>query len=816
MKKIFAAISNIPWFKILIQNSLAMLLVCIGFFLAYKTWTVIYHPVLEVVLMHGLSTLIAIAGALVILGLTISSVLGRRKLTGFERGKLFCLSMAGVLFSYAISWHLYFSFFLYKHMLFLIGVSIMAVIQAYIWSREMIDKSVSDTSAYTSRRFQQLWLIPILVLALMAVIVGTIVSIRTVRFEDLFITFRYGWNLAQGHGINWNVSDPIPAEGYTTFTYVLLSALFFATHIDPIIGAQIANIFSLCILAFLTWLLARIIFDDSRGLQSLLAVAMLIATPATVFHIGSGMETIFYAATLAGISYFAIRWLKRNQDDIRAIYGLGIAILISGLTRPDGIVYGGITLIMLLLLARKKFARLQNLVALGLTLIVPGSVYFLWRLSYFQSLLPLSFYHKSFVGDLYGHATRNVLFTDFVGMILLPYIALILYRLVTRSYPKEAYLLLAPAFVLVLYYSRVLAVAGLQYRFFFPYLFPFLIVVAEDFATTLNFIATKVGRVLAPILCTVLVFFIVVGPFFYEARNTVNFFSQGLMYNENDDNYTQIGKALLNIDPSQPIGIGEVGKIGMLLRDYTVIDVVGLNDRYLARHPFSTKYLDERGVNILITFPYPRASLGVYADVYRKLGEDFGEIEQKFVCTGHIRGLDVFVRNDPVIVRKMLAALNQSKDFKEGVCLSDTASRWAPKFVKLTLDDWSVTDMKLIEANGVFKFRVTGNDPILRSPTLNLAADEYYNVMIRMTAPPPIECSTLVLYFTRSDAPTETDEHAIRYNFQPSDTPQTIVLNVRNNPEWRDTIEHLRVDPVCGLNKGGPRIFLEIESIVLH
>ena len=762
--------------------------------------------------MHGLATLAAIAGAFITLGLTIISIFREKKLAGSERGKFLCLSVAVVLFSYAISWHLYQSYFFYKHMLVLVGVSVMAVLQACLWTRE----KRSEDKPSNRPQYLLFWLIPVVVLAGIMAVVGIIVSIRTVRFEDMFITFRYGWQLAQGHGINWNVSDPVPAEGYTTFTYMLLSALFFVTHIDPIIGTQIVNIFSLGLLGFLIWLLARIIFDDHRGFQSLLPVAMLLAIPATEFHVGTGMETIFYAATLAGISYFAIRWLKHSQDDPRAIYGLGSAILISGLTRPDGVVYGGITLIMLLVLARKRFVRLQNLLALGLTLIIPGSAYILWHLSYFQSILPLSFYHKSFVGSLYAEATRNVLFTDFIGMILLPFIALILYRLVTRSYPKEVYLLLTPTIVLVLYYGRVLAVAGLQYRFFFPYLFPFLVIVTEDLVTALNTIGAKVGRIFAPIVCTLLVFFISAGPFFYEARNIVNFFAEDLTYNENDDPYMQIGKALLNIDKSEPIGIGEVGKIGMLLRDYTVIDVVGLNDRYLARHPFSIAYLDERNVNILITYPYPGELTGVFADVYRKLGEDFQEIEQKFICIGNIQGLDVFVRNDSAVISKMLEALKLSKDFLEGVCLSSTASRWAPELVTLPLDSWSVTDMQLVEADQVYKFKVTGNDPILRSPALNIAADDYYNVIVNMTAPPPIECSMLVMYFTRPDAPIESEERAVRYNFQPSETPQAIALNVRNNPEWRDTISHIRIDPVCGLNKDGSPILLEIESIVLH
>jgi hypothetical protein len=107
-----------------------------------------------------------------------------------------------------------------------------------------------------------------------------------------------------------------------------------------------------------------------------------------------------------------------------------------------------------------------------------------------------------------------------------------------------------------------------------------------------------------------------------------------------------------------------------------------------------------------------------------------------------------------------------------------------PQFVTLPIEGWSFTDMQLVEADKVYKFKVTGNDPVLRSPTLKIAADDYYNVIVNMTAPPPIECSMLVLYFTRPEAPIEAEERAIRYNFKPSDTSQAIALNVRNYPEW--------------------------------
>ena len=41
--------------------------------------------------------------------------------------------------------------------------------------------------------------------------------------EDAFITFRFAKNLANGHGLLWNIGES-PVEGYTNFLWLLLSA----------------------------------------------------------------------------------------------------------------------------------------------------------------------------------------------------------------------------------------------------------------------------------------------------------------------------------------------------------------------------------------------------------------------------------------------------------------------------------------------------------------------------------------------------------------------------------------------------------------
>ena len=42
--------------------------------------------------------------------------------------------------------------------------------------------------------------------------------------DDAYISWRYGANLAAGHGLAWNPGEPSPVEGYSEFAWVLLAA----------------------------------------------------------------------------------------------------------------------------------------------------------------------------------------------------------------------------------------------------------------------------------------------------------------------------------------------------------------------------------------------------------------------------------------------------------------------------------------------------------------------------------------------------------------------------------------------------------------
>ena len=67
--------------------------------------------------------------------------------------------------------------------------------------------------------------------AILALSIGmfTALALQHYQFivDDVYISLRYARNLAEGHGLVFNVDGSAPVEGYTNFLWVVLEATFF-------------------------------------------------------------------------------------------------------------------------------------------------------------------------------------------------------------------------------------------------------------------------------------------------------------------------------------------------------------------------------------------------------------------------------------------------------------------------------------------------------------------------------------------------------------------------------------------------------------
>ena len=243
--------------------------------------------------------------------------------------------------------------------------------------------------------------------------------------EDAFIGFRFAEHFAEGNGLLWNIGEP-PVEGYTNFLWIIFCSVAILSGTNLLVFVQVAGIvFSIIILIYIFNFCLRLLEFDSYS--SLIACAFLALTgPFATWSI-SGMETSLFTLLVVASCYHEISyWKSRHKGSL--ILSLTFCFLAT-LTRPEGL---GIFIILLTLhlyraLREKKSKEIINYAVLALIIfIIPFSIYFAWRVSYYGYLFPLTYYAKTGGGLLQWIRGVKYLFF-FIIHFILPLVPIIIF-----------------------------------------------------------------------------------------------------------------------------------------------------------------------------------------------------------------------------------------------------------------------------------------------------------------------------------------------------------------------------------------------------
>ncbi|MFP4440964.1 MAG: hypothetical protein ACLFVO_27325 [Chloroflexaceae bacterium] len=228
--------------------------------------------------------------------------------------------------------------------------------------------------------------------------------------DDAFISFRYAQNLVAGHGLVYNVGERV--EGYTNFLWTMLAALVLAFDRDPVFWSYVAGGLLAPAILLVSYTLARRLLGPAWALVAALFVAtsqsLLVYTAR-----GAGLETGLFTLLALGSSAFYLHSAAGTRRTYAVLTGLGFAL--TSLTRPEGVLLMGLTVGHLLVRHlqlpvgnsgdRKILSRIRLSIpprllvrrlalVLGAYLLVFGP-YFLWRVTYYGDLLPNTFYAKT-------------------------------------------------------------------------------------------------------------------------------------------------------------------------------------------------------------------------------------------------------------------------------------------------------------------------------------------------------------------------------------------------------------------------------------
>ena len=464
--------------------------------------------------------------------------------------------------------------------------------------------------------------------------------------EDAYITYRYARNLAEGHGIVWNVGED-PVEGGTEFLWTVLLAM--SNRLTGMEIEQAARVLNLLvgIMAVSTLALASFYFSGRQLLPTLFATLAFALGPLS-YHIRAGFATPLFTLLLLiiTITLYQFAFLpKKSQWRRRAFLLLPLASLLLGLTRPEGVIFAGLALVAALILLENEGRRRLVRTTL-LLLVIPGLIYFVWRWQYFGYFLPNTFYVKN-AGTLLHMRYFAVIYELFRFMS--PLFMLIGLGFLGEQ-PRRAVkkiIILAPAIIFPWSYLLIDQLQNLGKRFQYPVYPIFLLAAALALGQlTLRTSLPKINRqnftfylaggvgmafiLFAPFVAleravlVLLLIAILAGLKFGEERQLgvqgarlaliflitasalVVFNAQSAYRLANSfyptvfDDREAIGKALAPLaDKGYTIVASEAGWIPYFSR-WRAIDPFGLNDEYVAHHGLSFEYLDQQQPDVIM------------------------------------------------------------------------------------------------------------------------------------------------------------------------------------------------------------------------
>jgi len=306
----------------------------------------------------------------------------------------------------------------------------------------------------------------ILAVLVLFMYLGEVLLFWPFTFEDAFISFRYAENFGRGSGLVFNKGEYV--EGYTNFLWTFILGFGSKLRLDVLrLSKWMGFTLSLATLG-LTYVVA-IEFVEER-VFGLLAVLLVGTVPYFAIWAVTGLETAMYTFFLVLTVYLVLLEVRYST-----VFPLGVLGLVPlALTRPDGLMFGGLYVLWKLMLRfRKGRVSWQTDLLLTLGLLGLGFLpYYVWRTIYYSDWLPNTFYAKA-GGDLLNKVVRGIerLQDFFMSWRVLEVALAVMGTLFTRRRLGQLFLVLAVVFQLlfVVWSGGAVDVVS-NYRFVVPVL----------------------------------------------------------------------------------------------------------------------------------------------------------------------------------------------------------------------------------------------------------------------------------------------------------------------------------------------------------
>jgi arabinofuranosyltransferase len=411
------------------------------------------------------------------------------------------------------------------------------------------------------------------------------VSFWSFTVDDTFITLRYARNLAHGHGLTWNPGEA-PAEGYTSFAWVVLTAPFHFWADDAEGCAKVLSVLATVCGVTASALFALDVLRAERLWVRAVGVAFVALWQSlqigTSVHAVSGMDTSLFTTTIIVLSWCSSRVLRHESRRNFRAFALGC--LLCGLTRPEGNVFSFVlataTWLSLRSEARRPFTNSWLVLFL-----LPASVYFVWRFAYYGQLFPLPFYVKAVDTHEFFAGAREAYAFLYDVAVISPAFTLLALAGVVRG-PSELRPVWWASLALFLFFLKPVPLMAYNHRYLHP-LIPVLAVAgAAGIPVVLHFAYARAGRRASRGVVVTLVALACVGAAAFTTRalpaNRADKSSYALGLRRAHKELGHELAARASTTGERRIALLDVGAVAYYARDWSVLDTFGLTDPTIA------------------------------------------------------------------------------------------------------------------------------------------------------------------------------------------------------------------------------------------
>lgn len=413
----------------------------------------------------------------------------------------------------------------------------------------------------------------VLLLVALALLVQGVLSAWPRTVDDAFITFRYSQNLVDGLGAVYNAGERV--EGYTSLSWMLAAAAGIALGVDPVVGAKWSGLVASVLLLVAVYLGLR--FTGVRRWGAALAAMVVGASyPVQIWSI-AGMETTAYA-----LFFFAgLMFLVCDPRSLRSVLLASVALVLAGLTRPEGVLYWALGLAVVFAGARKAPRQALAYALPGLGLVA----HFAWRFVYYGALFPNTYYAKTGGGpQMWAQGWRNL--TGFVtdpghAVWLAAALVGLLVGLRRPATRRAAAIVGVPVLIHLAYVISVGGDGLFVHRFYVPIIAPLAFLIGLLFYEESPPAAHEGWLVPLAALAILLGATVSVVDFHQKIVPTLR--DASLPYQEGN---IKLGRILGELEePDTLIATPSAGAVAFY-SGLPIIDMYGLNDAHIARQPF--------------------------------------------------------------------------------------------------------------------------------------------------------------------------------------------------------------------------------------